>query len=151
MLIFASYARKDTLRPALVGLASVIFYVIIASVLTGWYGLPGLMAANAGKIIVHTLIMVVLLQINLDGLRGHGVSKLFFSSLLAAVLTGVLSWGLWYYFDLWITGENLVSRLVPVVIPGTIGLLFYLLLANFLGIQEAKNLIQMIPFLSREL
>lgn len=150
ILVYALYARKDTLRPALVGVASVIFYVIAASVLTARWGLPGLMAANAGKIIVHAFIMLVLLQKDLDGLRGYGIGRLFLRALLAAGLTGLLSWGLWYYLDQWLVQENLISQTLPVVIPGTIGLLFYLLLTNLFGIQEAKQLVQLIPFLSRK-
>lgn len=150
ILIYASYARKDTLRPALVGVASVIFYVIAASILTGRWGLPGLMAANAGKIIIHTLIMLILLQVNLDGLRGYGVSKTFVKALFASILMGFITWGLWIYTDRLLEGAGLLQILIPVVIPGTIGLLIYLLLSRLFGIQEVGQLIQNVPFFSRE-
>lgn len=146
MLIYASYARKDTLRPALVGVASVIFYMVAASVLTGQFGLPGLMAANAGKIIVHTVLMLILLQRNLDGLRGFGVSGVFMRALFAAVVMGFISWLLWFYLDGLFVGDNFFAKLVPVLIPGGVGLFSYLLMANLLGIEEARHLTELLPF-----
>ncbi|MFT5193242.1 MAG: putative peptidoglycan lipid II flippase [Cellvibrionaceae bacterium] len=149
MLIYASYARKDTLRPALVGVASVIFYVIAASILTERLGLPGLMAANAGKIIVHTILMFILLQRNLDGLRGFGISGVFVRSLFAALIMGLISWVLWFYLDSWLQQGNFIARLVPVLIPGGAGLFIYLLMANLLGIEEAQHLTRLLPFMSK--
>lgn len=138
MLIYASYAMKDTLRPALVGVASTIFYVIAASILTPMFGLPGLMGANAGKIIVHTLLMLILLQRNLDGLRGYGVTWLFVRTLIAALATGAVSWGSWYLLTQLMTSQGFVSVLFPVLLPGLIGVFVYILLAYFMGVEEIR-------------
>src|SRR5690606_21601993 len=46
MLVFASYARKDTLRPALVGVVSIVVYVLVAALLLEPYGLLSLMIAD---------------------------------------------------------------------------------------------------------
>ena len=149
MLIYASYARKDTLRPALVGVVSVVFYVVAASILTASYALPGLMAANAGKIIVHTILMLILLQRNLDGLRGFGVSGIFFRSLFAALLTGLVSWVTWYYLSGLLGSGTFASKLLPVLIPGGLGLFVYLIVANKLGIEEVRHLTNLLPFKPR--
>ncbi|MEM8857759.1 MAG: murein biosynthesis integral membrane protein MurJ [Chloroflexota bacterium] len=145
MLIYASYAMKDTLRPALVGVASVVFYVIAASILTPIFSLPGLMAANAGKIIVHTILMLILLQKNLDGLRGYGVTWLFVRALIAALATGFVSWVSWFYLSQWLGESGFVATLVPVLIPGMIGVLLYVALASILGIEETRYIRGLLP------
>ncbi|MEM9777074.1 MAG: murein biosynthesis integral membrane protein MurJ [Chloroflexota bacterium] len=145
MLIYASYAMKDTLRPALVGVASTIFYVIAASILTPIFSLPGLMAANAGKIIVHTLLMLILLQKNLDGLRGFGVTWLFVRTLLAALATGFISWGCWYVMSQFWVGSGFITVLLPVLIPGMIGVLVYIFLAYLMGVEEIRYFRDLLP------
>ncbi len=107
------------------------------------------MAANAGKIIVHTVLMLILLQRNLDGLRGFGVSGVFVRSLFAAVLMGFISWLLWFFIDGLFASESFFAKLIPVLIPGGSGLLIYLLMANLLGIEEARHLTEFLPFKSR--
>ena len=67
MLVFASYARKDTWRPALVGVISIVIYTIIALLLLEPLGLLSLMVADSIKHIIHTLIMLWLLQRHLGG------------------------------------------------------------------------------------
>ncbi len=52
MLIFSSYARKDTWRPALVGVISIIIYSITAVILLRPLGLLSLMVADSVKHVV---------------------------------------------------------------------------------------------------
>ncbi|MCP5100451.1 MAG: murein biosynthesis integral membrane protein MurJ, partial [Chloroflexi bacterium] len=56
MLVFASYARKDTWRPAIAGIISIVIYTFTAWALLGKLGLLSLMVADAVKHFVHTLI-----------------------------------------------------------------------------------------------
>src|SRR5690606_3054166 len=73
MLVFASYARKDTWRPALVGFIAILIYSLTAVALLGTLGLLSLMVADAVKHVVHTLIMLWLLRRQLGGLAGNPV------------------------------------------------------------------------------
>lgn len=137
MLVYASYARQDTLRPALVGVVSIIIYLVIALALQPHLGLLSLMAADAAKHVVHTLIMLVLLQRHLGGLRGHGVSRVAVRSLAAAVATG----GAAYLVLGWLTlTATFWGRVTAVALPALAGVAAYAACVFLLDIQEAKSL-----------
>lgn len=61
LLIFAFYARKNTVVPVLVGVAAVGVYVVTGVTLVGPFGMPGLAAANSLQWVSHALMMTVLL------------------------------------------------------------------------------------------
>lgn len=60
-LIYAFYARNDTLLPALVGVLSVLVYTAIALALVEGLGYLGLVWADTGKQAAHALVMLALL------------------------------------------------------------------------------------------
>lgn len=62
LLIFAFYARKNTLTPALVGVAAVVIYLIVALALIRPLGMIGLVIANACQLTGHAVIMLILLR-----------------------------------------------------------------------------------------
>ncbi len=144
MLVYASYARKDTLRPALVGVVSVVFYVIVALLLLRPLGLLGLMAANAGKLVLHAAIMIWLLHRQLDGLRGFGLSNVLIRSAAAAAATGLAAYGAAAAVAGWFGGDGLPFFILQVALPGGIGGLVYGLMVWLLDIGEIKNLSKMI-------
>ena len=61
LLVYAFYARQDTLTPALVGSISLIIYMVVAFTLWPRYGLFSLMIADSVKHIVHALVSAYLL------------------------------------------------------------------------------------------
>ncbi len=144
MLVYASYARKDTLRPALAGVVSVIFYIVLAQWLIGPFGLLGLMAANASKLVLHAAIMIWLLNYQLGGLRGHGVTMIGLKALTAAVATGITALLVYQALLTFIEPTTLAYKLVLVTIPGVIGAAVYLACAWFLKIEEFLSFIHMI-------
>jgi putative peptidoglycan lipid II flippase len=89
-LIFAFYARKDTWTPALVGVATVILYVLLALIPTFFASLTlnGLILANSFKWAAHALIMLVFLRRSVGGLRGQGVWGLVVKAVAASVVMG---------------------------------------------------------------
>ncbi len=60
-LIYAFYARNDTLLPALVGVFSVLVYAAIALALVEGLGYLGLVWADTGKQAAHAIVMLALL------------------------------------------------------------------------------------------
>ena len=60
-LIYAFYARNDTLLPAIVGVLSVLVYAVIALALVESMGYLGLVWADTGKQAAHALVMLALL------------------------------------------------------------------------------------------
>ena len=75
-LVFAFYARKDTLTPALVGVAGVVIYLGAALAPLPWRALQieDLALANAIQLTSHALIMVFLIERHLRREAGHGLT-----------------------------------------------------------------------------
>ena len=68
-LIYAFYARNNTLLPALVGVVSVLVYTAVALVLIEGLGFLGLVWADTGKQAAHALVMLALLYWKLGHLQ----------------------------------------------------------------------------------
>ena len=94
-LIFAFYARKDTLSPALVGVGTTILYVMSATIAVGLgpLTLPVLVLLNALKLAAHALTMIVLARVRLGGLGGHGLWSVAFKATLASLVMALATWG----------------------------------------------------------
>ncbi len=140
MLVFASYARKDTWRPALVGVISIVIYTITAVLLLEPLGLLSLMVADAVKHIVHTLIMLWLLQRHLHGLRGHGVTATTIKSVVAAAATGLAAYGAAFFLQPLLPVDGFVFKLALVMAGGVAGVAAYTAMVLWLDLKEAKSL-----------
>ena len=73
-LIYAFYARNDTLLPALVGVLSVLVYAAIALVLLEGLGFLGLVWADTAKQGAHAVVMLGLLYWKLKSVSRRGRS-----------------------------------------------------------------------------
>jgi putative peptidoglycan lipid II flippase len=102
-LNFAFYARNNTLLPALVGVASVVVYTVVALALVGRMGFLGLVWADTAKQASHLLIMGFFLWRRVGSL-GSGTLRGFLEVGAGALLLGVVVWG---------TGQIVASALPP--------------------------------------
>jgi len=136
-LIFSFYARQDTWTPALVGVATVILYVVaaLAPTLFAPLTLNGLILANSLKWAAHALLMLILLRRRMGGLIGQELWR----TVLTAVPLSLLMGGV---VRLLVVG---LSRIVPagtwgeivvVGVSGTVGLAVYGSLALLVGMKE---------------
>ena len=91
LLVYAFYARKDTLTPALIGIVSLAAYMGVALFLFESYGLFSLMIADSAKHFVHASISGVLLWRRLDGLGGQRLRRTLFKSALASLLMAAVA------------------------------------------------------------
>lgn len=139
MLVFASYARKDTWRPALVGFISIIIYSLTALILLRPLGLLSLMVADSVKHVVHTMIMLWILRRQLGDLAGNPVLRSAIKSLLAAILTGLAA--VWVArLTIGIASGPIITHLLPVVAGGLAGMLAYTGAVFALNITETRAL-----------
>jgi putative peptidoglycan lipid II flippase len=136
ILIFAFYARQDTLTPALVGILSVAVYVAVALVFRESLGLFSLMLADSIKQIVHAVVTGGLLARRLGGFRGTGLWTTLGKILAASAAMAVLA-------ELSLRGVQMLPlpagtwrQAVSVLLPGILGATLYLGLAMRLGISE---------------
>jgi putative peptidoglycan lipid II flippase len=140
-LIFSFYARKDTWTPALVGVATVILYAIVALVPTLFIPLTlnGLILANSLKWAAHALLMLLLLRHKVGGLAGEGLWKTLFTALPLSALMGVavhfVVIGLSRIAPAGTPGELLV-----VGVSGLVGIVVYGSSALLIGMDEIQRL-----------
>lgn len=143
MLVFASYARKDTWRPALAGVVSIAIYTVTAVLLLNPLGLLSLMVADATKHVIHTLIMLWLLQRHLNGLPGYKIGTTLGKSLLAAIATGLAAYAAASMAAL-LPLAGFLQKLAIVGAGSLAGGALFIGMALLLDMQEAKSLGKMI-------
>ncbi|NWF69959.1 MAG: murein biosynthesis integral membrane protein MurJ [Chloroflexi bacterium] len=144
LLVYAFYARQDTLTPALVGLLSLAVYMVVAVALLPTYGLFSLMIADSVKHIVHASVSAYLLWRRLKGLGGQRLALTFVKVGLAAVGLAlvtrtalVLLVGVWGIQSFWLEA-------LTVVVAGGTGSLVYLGAAWTLRVEELRWLLAML-------
>jgi putative peptidoglycan lipid II flippase len=145
MLVIASYARKDTWRPALVGVFSIGIYTITAFALIKPLGLLSLMVADAVKHAVHTVAMIWILRRQVGNLSGYQIRAALLKSLLAAISVGIVAYLSATFLSGMLEHDNFLSRLVIVAAAGLAGLGTFVAAVFLLDIRDAKSLRQLLP------
>jgi putative peptidoglycan lipid II flippase len=140
MLVFASYARKDTWRPALAGVISIVIYTIIAMVLLDPLGLLSLMVADAVKHIVHTTIMLWLLRRHVGGLDAFGMRGTVLKSLAAAGLSAVFAFSAAFFLQEIFQLTGFIEKLTIVGIAGLAGFVGFILAVYLFDLKDVKAL-----------
>jgi len=135
LLIFAFYARQNTFTPAVVGLISLIAYMVVALYLLPWYSFFALMIADSVKHMVHTAVSAYLLG---RGMGGYGRQRLRLTigrTGLAAGGMGLLTWAALALGEHYLPG-NPFGHALLVLSAGGVGLLSFNALAQWLGLEE---------------
>jgi putative peptidoglycan lipid II flippase len=145
MLVYASYARKDTMRPALAGVISILIYLGVAVLLLQPLGLLSLMVADGVKHIVHTMIMLVIIRRQIGRMSGYSILTTTAKSIVAALLVGIAA----YFTAVFMAGAvdtaTTAGKLLVVVISGGAGVLVYTALVFLLDLRDAKSLRGILP------
>ncbi len=141
LLIFAFYAYKDTLTPALIGLFSLGCYMVIALALQDRYGFYALMIADSVKFLIHTSLSLYFLRRRLGGLGEQrllvtllktGAASAAMGFAAYAAMRGVAS----FDTDTLRQQAPLLIRYALVFVPGAVGVLAYIILVYVLRIRE---------------
>ena len=137
LLNYTFYARNDTLTPALVGMISVVVYLVFALLLVKPFGYRGLVFADSMKHTGHFLIMLALLRRRLGSLRDLGAGN---TALRTALAAGVMGLALLAALALLkpLLPAGFWGHLALVSIAGGLGLLVYTATASRLGIEETS-------------
>lgn len=138
LLVYAFYARQDTLTPAVIGVVSLVAYMITVVALLDSAGLYALMMADSVKHIVHASISGWLLLRRIGGLSRQRLAETASKALFSAGLMGLVGWGLLRVLESPFHSSSLVDELVLVVGAGGVSAVFYLFLADRLGIEEIQ-------------
>ncbi|MBI3914224.1 MAG: murein biosynthesis integral membrane protein MurJ [Chloroflexi bacterium] len=138
-LVFAFYARKQTLAPNLVAFAGVAVYVVVALTLIQPLGFIGLVIANAAQLTSHALVMLWLTQSRLGGLGKQGIGILLMKITPACAAMSIVAW--FSADELTRVGANIfVAALAPMVAASVV----YLALLRVLRVREAEQVGAMI-------
>ncbi len=136
LLVYAFYARQDTLTPALIGALSLTVYMITALVLLPRYGLFSLMIADSMKHITHALVSAYLLSRRIDGL-GHQRLLLTTSKAGAAALVmGIVGVVLTPALVTVVSTQHLIGEMLLVGAMGGISTIVFLGMATVLRLEE---------------
>ncbi len=138
LLVYAFYARQDTLTPALVGLVSLVLYMAAAVLLFPRWGLFSLMIADSAKHIVHAAVSAGLLARRLGGLGEQRLWAAIGKTGLAAGLMGVVAVMMLAPLEQLVGTDGLVQEIVLVSAAGGASVVVFLGLAALLRIEELR-------------
>ncbi len=136
LLVFAFYARQNTLTPALVGLVSLAVYMVVAIFLLPWYSFFALMIADSVKFLIHTTISAWLLGRALGGYGRQRLMATITRAVLAAAGMGVLTLATMMLLERGLPASGTMAHMVIVIGAGGVGLVSFAGLASLLGMEE---------------
>lgn len=136
-LIFAFYARKDTWTPALVGVGTVIFYVIIALLPLRFHEprLWELILANSLKLMAHALLMLLLFTRKVGNLGPYRVGHTTLIALGASLAMVIPMLGILRSLEPLVPSGSL-GYLMRIGAATVSGALIYFALMRLLGVEE---------------
>lgn len=135
LLIFAFYARQNTFTPAVVGLISLVAYMVVALYLLPWYSFFALMIADSVKHMVHTGVSAYLLG---RGMGGYGEQHLRSTIWRAGAAAGGMGAAIGVALALGSARvpANTIGHALIVLSAGGVGVLTFNMLALRLGLEE---------------
>ncbi len=138
LLVYAFYARQDTLTPALVGLLSLSVYMVAAIVLFPTFSLFSLMIADSLKHMVHALVSAYLLARRTNGLGQQRLLVTFAKAGLAAlVMGGVIGLALPVLVRE-VRALGLMREVILVMASGGLAVVVYSAISFVLRIEELR-------------
>jgi putative peptidoglycan lipid II flippase len=144
LIVYAFYARKDTLTPTMVGLLSLVIYMITADALLPRFGLYSLMIADSVKHIVHALISTAILRQRLGGFGDQRLLSTTARAGAAALVMALVARALLPLLYQHIGTGNLAAEAVFVIISGSASLATFLGMAYLLRIHEIRWLSRLV-------
>jgi len=144
LLVYAFYARKDTLTPALIGVVSHVIYVLSVLLLFERFSLFSLMLADSVKHITHATISAVFLRRHLNG---FGQQRLLITALKTFTAAGgmvIVGWYTLPFLISWIGLQGLLRQLLLVGLSAGLSGIIFFALAAVLRIEELYWILRLI-------
>ncbi|MEO8289296.1 MAG: lipid II flippase MurJ, partial [Chloroflexota bacterium] len=141
VLLFAFYARKNTLTPALIGMAQFVVYLAIAFATYKTWGMPGLVLANTAQLAFHAIVTGFFLLRSMrteGGLRGYSIVGTALKALCASAALGVVSFVSWWLLSSVLKGDSLITKVLLLGIPALLGGSLYLGLVWLMRLPEVE-------------
>lgn len=137
-LVFAFYARKDTLTPVLVGIAGVLIYLAVGPALAFLLhmGFLGLVLANSIQLTSHAIIMLILFRRRFGGIEGNRIIRTVAKASVASIVMGLCTHLAYRAVVTRLDISRTLHEAILVGIPGAVGAVTYLISASILRIEE---------------
>ncbi len=136
LLVYAFYARKDTLTPAMIGLFSHVVYIVTVLLLFNQFGLFSLMIADSIKHLVHAVISGFLLRRRIQGFGQQRFGRTAIKTSVAAGIMAVVGWITLSWLESLIGVSGAINQILLVIVPGLLSSLIFFLIAYLLKIDE---------------
>ena len=147
MLIFAFYARKDTVTPVLVGVMATGVYLVVALSLIGSMGMAGLVLANSAQWISHAIIIFLLLWRRMGGLGGLDVGRTVTRTIVACAAMAAVMGVVVFLAEPRLGSDGLIANAMLVILAGAGGALTFAGMALLLRMDEMRTILG--PILQR--
>ncbi len=144
LLVYAFYARQDTLTPAVIGLVSLIAYMVVALVLLPQYGVFSLMIADSVKHLLHAGMSAYILRRRLGGFGEQRLLITLAKTTLAAGAMGIAARVALLPVMSFTRTDGTLREIALVLILGVISAAVYGGLAYLLRIDELRWLIALV-------
>ena len=138
LLVYAFYAQQDTLTPALIGLVSLVIYMVVALVLLPTYGLYALMLADSAKHLAHSSISAFILSRRMRGLGSQRLPLTVAKAGFAALIMGVVGILVEPTLERIIGTTGLLREAVLVGVSGALSVAIFLVMAAVLRLEELR-------------
>ncbi len=140
LLVFAFYARQDTVTPALIGVGTILAYLLLAAGLLPTWGLFALMIADSFKHLLHTLISALILGRRIAGWGGLSIPRTAGIVALASAVMGLATYGSLRGVEVLFPSSSVLGEVLAVAVPGLLGASVYTGLAALCGLGELRLL-----------
>src|SRR5579883_39990 len=143
LLIAAFYARKNTKTPVIIGIVSILFYLMVALPFYSTIGMPALAFANTVQNSSHAIILLILLRRALGSLHIRTTIPAILKICAAAALMGLVAWGaltLLSHIALF-SLDHLSGQLLTVIVAGGLSAGVYFGAIALLKVEE-MNLVK---------
>lgn len=138
LLIAAFYARKDTKTPVIIGVVSILFYLMVALPFHTSIGMPALAFANTVQNSMHGIILLILLRQAMGALHIRTSLPTILKICVASAIMGLVIWGLLLLlghvslFSL----QHLSGQFLTVVLVGSLATIVYASLVLTMKVEE---------------
>ena len=136
LLIYAFYARQDTLTPALIGVLSLVVYMVVAVALVPSIGLFSLMIADSVKHLIHACVSGYILLRRLGGLGRQDLLSTTLKAGAAALAMGVVGVVLVPTLTEWLPAMGFISEGLVVAMAGAVCGVVFVGIAYALNVSE---------------
>ncbi|MEM1426062.1 MAG: murein biosynthesis integral membrane protein MurJ, partial [Cyanobacteria bacterium P01_H01_bin.130] len=142
VLVRVFYAIGDAQTPFRISLINIAVNVLLDWLLVQQFGAPGIVLATVGVNLTALVAFLIILNHRLGGFPWLQWIPSFGGTLVLALGSGALCWGLRYGLEQWWGTQGLLIQLGEVLIPAAIALGLFLAIASRLPIPEVNLLLK---------